>query len=120
MQYVDKNTVLKHNKQKGELMAEDRLNHFISEIIDAKNLSGISDEVRKQLHADLLVQLEDQINAALVEGLSTEKVEELNVMIDQEGVTDEQVRQFIDGSGVDSTAIAARTMVRFRDLYLGK
>ena len=101
-------------------MAEDKLNQFISEIIDAKNLSGVSDDVRAQLHADLSAQLEDQINAALVNALDPSKVEELNVMLDQEGVTDEQVRQFIDGSGVDSAAVAAKTMIRFRDLYLGR
>lgn len=99
---------------------EDKLEQFIDEIIDAKRLPGMNEQVKAQLRTDLLVQLEDQINAALVNALSPDKVEQLNDMLDQDGVTDEQVRQFIDGSGVDSQRIAAQTMLRFRDLYLGR
>ena len=99
---------------------EEKLGQFIDEMIDEKQLSGVTDEVRAQLMSDLLAQLEDQINAALVNALSPDKVEALNDMLDQEGVTDEQVRQFIDGSGIDSQRIAASTMLRFRDLYLGR
>lgn len=99
---------------------EEKLGQFIDEMIDEKQLSGVTDEVRAQLKSDLLAQLEDQINAALVNALSPDKVEALNDMLDQEGVTDEQVRQFIDGSGIDSQRIAASTMLRFRDLYLGR
>lgn len=99
---------------------EEKLGQFIDEMIDEKQLSGVTDEVRAQLKFDLLAQLEDQINAALVNALAPDKVEALNDMLDQEGVTDEQVRQFIDGSGIDSQRIAASTMLRFRDLYLGR
>lgn len=101
-------------------MVEEKLDQFIEEMIDSKQLSGVDDEVRQQLRVDLTEQLEQQINAAMVTALSAEKVEALNDMLDQDGVTDEQIRQFIDGSGIDSQRIAAQTMLRFRDLYLGR
>lgn len=100
-------------------MAEDKLNKFIDEIIATKQLSGVNADVLDQLRHDLLAQLEDQINAALINALPAEKIEEFNTLLDQEGVTDEQVRLFIDGSGIDSSQIAAKTMVRFRNLYIG-
>lgn len=99
---------------------EDKLSQFIDEIIESKQLSGMTPEVRAQLKEDLLGQLEDRINAALVEAMPPAKVDELNYMLDQEGVTDAQITEFIAGSGVNTTQVAASTMLQFRDLYLGK
>lgn len=100
-------------------MVDEKLSQFLDEIIKAKNLPGITTEVHEQLRADMMAKLTDQINAALVQALNSEQTEQLNYMLDQEGVTDEQVQQFFASSGLNTEKIAAQTMLRFRSLYLG-
>ncbi len=101
-------------------MEEDSLRSFIDQILQAKNLSGVDAEVKKQLHDDLRAQLLEQINAALVRELDETKLDEFNDLLDNPEVTDDQVQRFISSSGVDTQRVAAATMLRFRDLYLGK
>lgn len=98
---------------------EDNLDKFIDEIIAAKNLSGISEDVALQLRSDLRDKLTDQINSAMISALDESKLDEFNALLDQEVVSDEQIKDYIEQNGVDTTKIAAQTMLRFRDLYLG-
>lgn len=100
-------------------MVEDNLDKFIDEIIAAKNLSGISEDVALQLRSDLRDKLTDQVNSAMINALDESKLDEFNALLDQEAVSDEQIKVYIEQSGVDTTRIAAQTMLRFRDLYLG-
>jgi hypothetical protein len=100
-------------------MAGDELSQFIQGILAEKQLSGIDDNVREQLVADLQQRLLDQINRALIDALPDDKIEAFNRMLDDESLTDEQVQQFIAASGVDVQRVTIQTMLRFRDLYLG-
>ncbi len=99
-------------------MAQDELDKFIEDILVAKNLSGMSDEVKMQLISDLKARLLDQINRALIEALPDDKLDEFNLLLDSGNVSDESLQQFIIQSGVNIQQVTAKTMLLFRDLYL--
>ncbi|HEU4715425.1 MAG TPA: DUF5663 domain-containing protein [Candidatus Saccharimonadales bacterium] len=99
-------------------MAGDELDQFINEMLDAKKLSGVTEDVRAQLVSDLKQRLLDQINKALIDALPDEKMDEFERLLDDESLTDEQVQQFIVNSGVDVKKVTTVTMLRFYDLYV--
>lgn len=99
-------------------MVEDDLDKFIGEILKTKNLSGINEEVRIQLIADMKERLTDQINRAIIEALPDDKLDEFNVLLGSDGVSDDVVQQFVASSGVDIKQVTVKTMLLFRDLYL--
>ena len=96
----------------------DQLDTFIRDIIEAKQLDGISDEAKQGLVEEMRERLLDIINRALVEALPEDKVQEFSNLLDNESVTDEQVQAFIAQSGVDVEHVTAKAMLTFRDLYL--
>jgi hypothetical protein len=97
----------------------DEMDAFINQILDAKQLSGVTDEVRTQLVADLKQRLLDQINRALIDALPDEKIEAFNTLLDDDAIDDVTVQQFITDSGVDVKRVTLRTMLQFSELYLG-
>lgn len=101
-------------------MAEPELERFINEILDEKQLPGVTPEVRIQLVTDLKERLLDQINRALITALPEVKIVEFNTLLDDETVSDESIQQFIADSGVDVQKVTLQTMLRFSELYLGR
>lgn len=98
--------------------AGDELDQFVEEMLTAKELSGVTDEVRAQLVRDMKKQLLDQINRALINALPDDKVAELSSMLDDNSVDESSLQQFIVDAGVDVRQVTARTMLQFRDLYI--
>jgi hypothetical protein len=99
-------------------MVEDELDKFIGEILTAKNLSGINEEVRIQLISDMKERLLDQINRAIIEAMPENKLDEFNKLLDSGDASDDIVQQFIGQCGVDVKTVTVKTMLLFRDLYL--
>jgi len=96
----------------------DQLDAFIKDIIDAKQLNGITDEAKVGLIEEMRERLLDMINRALVEALPEEKVEAFSLLLDNDDVTEEHIQQFIAESGVDIEKVTAKTLLAFRELYL--
>lgn len=96
----------------------DPLDAFVGEIIDAKQLSGMNEEVRSQLIVDMKERLIDQINRAMLDALPADKIEAFDQLLERDDVGDETVQAFMRDNGVDAEKVAAKTMLRFRDLYL--
>ncbi|MFZ3009702.1 MAG: DUF5663 domain-containing protein [Candidatus Microsaccharimonas sp.] len=96
----------------------DQLDAFITEIIDAKQLSGINDEVKASLLEDLRKQLLDQVDRALLEELTDEQLDEFNEHMDQPDLPDDAPEKFLVEHGVDIERVTAKAMLKFRDLYL--
>lgn len=96
----------------------DQLDKFIHDIIEAKQLSGITDEAKQGLVEEMRDRLLDLINRALIEALPEDKVEAFSSLLDDESLTDDQVQAFIAESGVDVERVTAKAMLAFRDLYL--
>lgn len=99
-------------------MAGDELDRFVAEILEAKKLSGVNDDVRAQLLSDLKRELLDQINRALIDALPEDSLDRFNALLDAPDTTDEEVQQFIMNSGVDVRRVTTETMLLFRGLYL--
>ncbi len=115
--YIEGKRFFKNKKEITEV-AMDQLDTFIQDIIEAKQLTGLTDEARGGLVEEMRERLLDMINRALIEALPEEKVVEFSQLLDQETVSDEQVQQFIAESGVDVEKVTAKTMLAFRTLYL--
>ena len=99
-------------------MAGDELDKFIRDILNQKQLSGVSPEVEEQLVADLKDRLIDQINRAVIDAMPEDKMDEFNQLLDNDA-DDAQIQQFVANSGVDTRQVTIETMLRFRSLYLG-
>lgn len=99
-------------------MGGDELDQFINEMLDAKQISGLTDEVRAQLVSDLKQRLLDQINKALIDALPEDKMDEFEQLLDNESAGDAEMQQFIANAGVDVKKVATVTMLRFYDLYV--
>ena len=96
----------------------DQLDAFLNEIIDKKQLSGVTEEVKAQLVADMKERLLNQINRALVEELSDDGIEKLNQVIDENPEDQERIQQVLVENGVDVQRVTAKVMLTFRDYYL--
>lgn len=96
----------------------DQLDTFINDIIDAKQLPGLTDEAKQGLIEEMRERLLDMINRALIDALPEDKVAAFSTLLDEETVSDEQVQSFIAQSGVDVERVTAKTMLAFRNLYL--
>lgn len=101
-------------------MVSDELDQFVENLLAEKNLPSMDDAVRIQLVADLKQRLLDQINRALIDALSDEKLNDFNAMLDDESITDERIEQFMAESGINVKQITLQTMLRFSELYLGR
>jgi hypothetical protein len=99
-------------------MQGDEFDKFIEEILDQKDLPGVTPDVRTQLQADLKQRLIDQINAALIDALTDEQAQEFNNLLDDPAFDDTAAQEFMSKSGVNVRKVTAHTMLRFRDLYL--
>lgn len=95
----------------------DELDTFITEIVDTKNLPGLTDEVKKSLVEDMKNQLLDQVDRALLEELSDDQLDEFSEQVEQSG-DDDAAQTYLLSHGVDVEKVTARTMLAFRDLYL--
>jgi hypothetical protein len=99
-------------------MAGDELDQFVNEMLDAKRLSGVTEDVRNQLVSDLKQRLFDQINKALIDALPDEKMDDFERLLDDESIDDARVQQFILDAGVDVRKVTTVTMLRFYDMYV--
>jgi len=73
-------------------MAGDELDQFVNEMLDAKQLSGVTDDVRAQLVSDLKQRLLDQVNKALIDALPDGKMDEFEQLLDDETIDDARVQ----------------------------
>lgn len=99
-------------------MSDDTFDKFLEEILEAKNLSGITPDVHEQLMNDLRDALADQINRAVLGALPEDKLEEFNNLLDDPAFDDAKSEEFIAATGIDVRKITIETMLAFRDLYL--
>ena len=100
-------------------MNQSEIDTFIDNLITDKNLSGLTPEGREQIASELKDALIEQINRAVLNNLSDEKLDELNDLLDKGGMDDEKMHDFIMNSGVDVPKVTTETLLYFRNFYLG-
>ena len=93
---------------------------FIDGILKEKGMTDAMDGVYRELHADMKIRLMDQIDRAVLDAMPEEKIDELNALMDSNpNATDEDLQAIVQSSGVNAATVTAKTLLRFRDLYLG-
>ena len=96
----------------------EQFDKFIGDIIDAKQLTGLTADAKEGLVEEMRDRLLDMIDRSLISALSDEKISELSGLLDDESFTEEQMQQFVVDNGVDVEKVTAKTMLAFRNLYL--
>lgn len=92
---------------------------FLKKLIDEKEFSGLTADVQAQLIDDMKSQLVDQIDKNIINEMSEQQATEFATLCDSPDVTQEKIEEFMAGTGINREAVAAQTMIRFRDYYLG-
>lgn len=93
------------------------LNEFIDRLIEEKGLDNLEEETLKQIKLDLHERLEDRINAAILEHMPPEKLEEFDSLLD---AADESATQAFCKKNISNLdEVVAAALVAFRQTYLG-
>ncbi len=95
------------------------LNHFIMDLINEKNLPGLTDERKAEIANEMQDLLIEQINRAIVDALPDEVLDKLNERMGQPDFDEAEMQKIVADSGIDVEKITADTLVRFRAFYLG-
>lgn len=89
---------------------------FVDQMITDKD-AGIEASARAKLRDELYREMSERIERGVLDALPDQALIDLDGALDS-GMTDEEIEEFFEGSGVNFGEVAARTMKKFRDDYL--
>jgi hypothetical protein len=89
---------------------------FIDKLLEQKGIEGVDEEIKQQLRRDLLGRLENKINRAIIEALSSEQLAKFEHLIDTNQI--DKLQGFLVEQGVNVNGIVARCMSEFQASYL--
>lgn len=91
---------------------------FVDKLIATKGFAdgGVTEEIRLQLRDDLLTELSDRINRAIVESLNPEQVTKLEHLLDTNKI--DKIQPFLHNQGINVQGLVARVMSEFQASYL--
>lgn len=102
------------------LTDEQAIDLFVEGLIEEKGLKSDSEELKKNIFADLKTRLMEEIDRALVAELPDEKLDELSKEVAKSGKIDaEIVAKAVEEAGINVEEVVGMTMAKFRDIYLG-
>ena len=112
--------VIKDNDQRGETLDIDELIVLaVGELIKEKGLDNL-DEKKKNILGDVLTEkLTDEINRSLLIALPEEKLDEINMAMDRDNVTEDEIIAIVESSHLNSEEIIKDTIAKFKDAFLG-
>ena len=94
------------------------LTMFVNRLIEEKKLpENLEKEVVDQIKADLLSQVEDRVNAVIINNLSPEKLEEFNQKLDS-NISDEEMQKFCSENIPNLAQLIASELIVFKQTYL--
>jgi hypothetical protein len=94
------------------------LKMFVDRLVEEKKFpEDLEMEVIDQIKADLFDQLENRINAIIINNLSLEKREEFSKMLDKD-IKDEEMQKFCNENIPDLQQLIATELIVFRQTYL--
>jgi hypothetical protein len=104
-------------KTKG-LGASGDLQTYVDRLVEEKKFPGdLGSKVLDQIKSDLLSQVEDRINAVIVNNLAADKLEEFNTLLDSDA-KDSEVQAFLSENIPDLAQIIASELIVFKQSYL--
>ena len=89
---------------------------FVGKLIEEKGFSGLDNEVMNQIKIDLMERVEDRINAAILENMPKDKLEEFDSLLDS--ADSREIQMFCQNNIANLDEIIAQTLVDFRNIYL--
>lgn len=90
---------------------------FVDKIIATKGFAeNVDEEIKQQLRDDLLTELSDRINRAIVESLTPEQVVKLEHILDTNQI--DKIQPFLHNQGINVSGLVARVMSEFQSSYL--
>ncbi len=98
-------------------MAQPSIDQFVENLLVERGLTTVDEAVLSELRADLLTRIGERLNAEMVALLDSEKVEELNDLMDADAEVD-IVREFFMSNVPNYQDVFARTLMDFRTSYL--
>lgn len=98
-------------------MAQPTLEQFVENLLVERGLTSVDEAVLAELRTDLLTRIGERLNAEMVALLETDKVEELNDLLDADAEPD-VVREFFVSNVPNYQEVLARTLMDFRTSYL--
>jgi len=94
------------------------LKMFVDRLVDEKKFpENLEKEVVDQIKSDLLSQMEDRINALIINNLSPEKLQEFNKLLDED-ISDEKMHEFCSSNIPDLDQKIASELIVFKQTYL--
>lgn len=111
-------TKKKKNSSHQDLAKTDNsLEDFIVNLLKDKGLAEEDKEVFEQLKSDLMGDLEDRINAAILAAMPEEKLASFEKILDQGNAA--EIQEFCAKNVPNLKEITALEMLNFRKTYLG-
>lgn len=98
-------------------MAQPSIDQFVENLLVERGMTGVDEAVLAELRADLKERLSERLNAEMVALLDSEKVEELNDLMDADAEVN-IVREFFMSNVPNYQDVFARTLMDFRTSYL--
>lgn len=92
------------------------LQTFVEKLVEEKGFFGLEDEVMDQIKADLLERVEDRINAAILEHMPADKMEEFEKVLDRENEIG--IQKFCNENIANLNEVVAEALMQFRSIYL--
>jgi len=100
-------------------MEGNELDQFVNQLIEDKNITGLTPEGREQVANELKELVTEEINRAVLTAMPDSKLDELSALMDSGDFTSDDMQKFIAESGVDLKQITTETLLYFRAFYLG-
>ncbi|OHA01526.1 MAG: hypothetical protein A3H71_03265 [Candidatus Sungbacteria bacterium RIFCSPLOWO2_02_FULL_48_13b] len=92
------------------------LDAYVGRLLEEKGIKDVGDEVLEQLKKDLRDRVEDRINAATLEHMPPQNLEEFESLLDSGD--DNKLQAFIREHVADLDQVIAGALVQFRNVYL--
>lgn len=99
--------------------AEQKMREFVDSVLVDKRYQTLSPAAFDQLRQEMMSELKSQIDRAVINELSEDQAQQFSALLDSPETTEQVLQDFIINSGVDTEQVVARTMLKFREFYLG-
>jgi len=104
------------DKKNSQNVPSEALDIFVGRLVEEKKIQNLVPEVMEQIKSDLLFRVEDRINAAILEHMPSEKLEEFNKLLD--GADTEKINSFCKENIPNFENMLADELMKFRNIYL--
>ena len=94
------------------------ISEFVNTLINEKGLTFSSDDERNSYRENLIAEIEERTENAILDALSDEDLKALADLSDEENPSDEKIQQILDRTNPDHATIAKNILADFRQEFL--